>query len=70
MIHLPQVITVRLDEPTLARIRDRTGDGFRVKNLSQFVREGIRLRLEQPDEYTGWLVSRRAHRSGATDGGG
>src|SRR5215203_3354641 len=24
------------------------------------VREGIHLRLDEPDEYTGWLVSRRA----------
>lgn len=60
MTRLPSIITVRLDEPTRARIRDRVGYGFRVRNLSQFVREGIRLRLEQPDEYTGWLVSRRA----------
>jgi Arc/MetJ-type ribon-helix-helix transcriptional regulator len=58
MIRLPQVITVRLDEPTVARIRERVGEGYRVRNLSQFIREGIRLRMDQPDEYTGWLVSR------------
>ena len=59
MPRLPQVITVRLDEPTVARIRDRIGNGYRVRSLSQFVREGIRLRLEQTDEYTGWLALRR-----------
>ena len=59
MIHLPQVITVRLDEPTVSRIRERVGEGFRVRNLSQ----GIRLRLDEADEYTGWLVSRKANQA-------
>jgi Arc/MetJ-type ribon-helix-helix transcriptional regulator len=59
MTRLPQVITVRLDENTLARIRERVGEGFRARSLSQFIREGIRLRLDEPDEYTGWLASRR-----------
>ena len=63
MNRLPVVITLRLDEATLASIRQRIGDGSRVKSLSQFVREGIRLRLEEADDYTGWLVSRRANRS-------
>ena len=56
------VITLRLDETTLASIRQRIGDGSRVKSLSQFVREGIHLRLAEADDYTGWLVSRRANR--------
>jgi Arc/MetJ-type ribon-helix-helix transcriptional regulator len=60
MIRLPQVITVRLDEPTIARIRERVGRDFRARNLSQFVREGIRLRLDEADDYTGWLISRKA----------
>ena len=47
MNRLPLVITLRLDEATLASIRQRIGDGSRVKSLSQFVREGIRLRLEE-----------------------
>ena len=63
MTRLPLIITLRLDETTLASIRRRIGDGSCVKTVSQFVREGIRLRLEEPDEYTGWLVSRRANRS-------
>ena len=58
------VITLRLDEATLASIRERIGDGSRVKNLSQFIREGIRLRLEQSYDYTGWQVSRKAGQSG------
>ena len=63
MNRLLLVITLRLDETTLASIRQRLGDGSRVKTVSQFVREGIYLRLEEPDDYTGWLVSRRANRS-------
>lgn len=59
MIRLPHVITLRLDEPTLARIRDRIGYGFRVRTVSQFIREGIYLRLDQPDEYTGWHMLRK-----------
>jgi hypothetical protein len=60
MIRLPVVITIRLDETTLASIRDRVGDGTRVSSLSQFIREGIRLRLEQPHDYTGWQTLRKA----------
>ena len=60
---LPTVITLRLDETTLRSIRERIGDGHRVKTLSEFVREGIRLRLDEPDDYNGWLVHRRANRS-------
>ena len=63
MTRLPLVITLRLDETTLASIRRRIGVGSRVRSLSQFIREGIRLRLEEADDYTGWLVSRRANRS-------
>ena len=63
MTRLPVVITLRLDEPTLASIRDRIGDGSHVRSLSQFVREGIRLRLEQPHDYTGWQVLRKAGQS-------
>ena len=63
MTRLSLVITLRLDEATLARIRERIGDGSRVKSLSQFIREGIRLRLEQPHGYTGWQVSRKAGQS-------
>jgi len=59
MTRLPVVITLRLDEATLASIRDRVGDGSRVRSLSQFIREGIRLRLEQPHDYTGWQVAAR-----------
>ncbi len=64
MTRLSLVITIRLDEPTLARIRDRVGDGFCAKNLSQFIREGIRLRLEQPHDYVGWQVLRKVDRAG------
>lgn len=60
MSDLHHVITIRLDETTLSRIRGRTGQGFRVKSVSQFIREGIQLRLEQPDKYTGWQVNRPA----------
>lgn len=58
MIRLPQVITVRLDKPTVALIRERVGEGYRVRSLSQFIREGICLRLDEPDDYVGWLVNR------------
>ena len=58
MSQLHHVITIRLDETTLARIRGRTGQGFRVKSVSQLIREGIQLRLAQPDEYTGWQANR------------
>ncbi len=69
MVNLPKVITLRLDDTTVASIRDRIGEGFRVKSLSEFIREGIRLRLAEPDDYTGWLVSRRASRAAASETG-
>ena len=68
MTRLPVVITLRLDEATLASIRDRVGDGSRVRSLSQFIREGIRLRLEQPHDYG--LAGRRARGAGARHPGG
>ena len=63
MTRLPVIITLRLDKSTLASMGERIGDGSRVRSLSQFIREGIRLRLEQPHDYTGWLVSRKAGQS-------
>ena len=63
MNRLPLVITLRLDETTLASIRQRIGDGHRVKTLSQFVREGIRLRLDEPTTTPAGWCQRRANRS-------
>jgi len=58
MIKLPRVVTFRLDEATRARIRERVGPDHRVRNLSQFVREGIDLRLNRADPNLGWGVRR------------
>ena len=58
MIRKPLVISFRLDEATGAKIRDRVGPNHRLKNLSQFLREGIELRLMQMDPYLGWIVHR------------
>ena len=58
MIKLPRVVTFRLDEATQARIRERVGPDTRVRSLSQFVREGIDLRLNRPDPNLGWSIRR------------
>ena len=58
MIRKPLIISFRLDELTRTRIRDRVGPNRRLKTLSQFLREGIELRLMQSDPYLGWTVHR------------
>ena len=58
MIRKPLVISFRLDEATRTRIRDRVGNQSPSKDLSQFLREGIELRLMQNDPNLGWTVHR------------
>ena len=58
MTRLPLIVTVRLDEATRSRIRERVGPNRRLKTFSQFVREAIALRLEHPDPFLGWSVRR------------
>lgn len=58
MTRLPLIVTVRLDEATRSRIRERVGPNRRLKTFSQFVREAIALRLEQTDPFLGWSVRR------------
>lgn len=58
MIRKPLIISFRLDEATRAKISDRIGPNRRLKNLSQFLREGIELRLMQSDPNLGWTVHR------------
>ena len=58
MTRLPLIVTVRLDETTRSRIRERVGPNRRVKTFSQFVREAIALRLEQTDPVLAWSVRR------------
>lgn len=58
MSHLPLVITFRLDDATRARIRERVGHDQPIKNLSQFIREAISLRLGDSDPTIGWSVRR------------
>jgi hypothetical protein len=53
---LPRVVTFRLDEATRSRISERVGPDHRVRNLSQFVREGIDLRLSRADPNLGWGI--------------
>jgi hypothetical protein len=56
MVRLPLIVTFRLDEATRARIRERVGANRSLKSFSQFVREGIALRLERDDPFVGWSV--------------
>ena len=58
MVRLPLIVTFRLDEATRARIRERVGANRSLKSFSQFVREGIALRLEKGDPFVGWSVRR------------
>jgi len=58
MIKLPRVVTFRLDDATRSRICERVGPDQRVRNLSQFIREGIDLRLNRPDPNLGWSIRR------------
>ena len=58
MIHKPHIKSFRLDDQTLTQVSDRYGPNRRLKSFSQFIREGIELRLKQDDPWTGWLVQR------------
>jgi Arc/MetJ-type ribon-helix-helix transcriptional regulator len=58
MSHLPLVITFRLDDTTRARIHERVGRDQPIKNLSQFIREAISLRLAHADPSTAWSIQR------------
>ena len=58
MIRKPLIISFRLDEATRTKIRDRVGPNRRLKTLSQFLREGIELRLMQSDPNLGWTIHR------------
>ena len=58
MTHKPLVITFLLDEDTRQRVRERVGPNRRLKRFSQFIREGIELRLEKDDPHIGWSVKR------------
>ena len=58
MSKYPSVITFRLDEATRAKMLERVGPDTRVRSLSQFVREGIDLRLNRPDPNLGWGITR------------
>ena len=58
MIKLPRVVTFRLDEATRAKMLERVGPDTRVRSLSQFVREGIDLRLNRADSNLGWGIRR------------
>ena len=54
----PLIVTFRLDEDTRQRVRERVGHNRRLKSFSQFIREGIELRLEKDDPHIGWSVQR------------
>lgn len=58
MIKKPHVKSFRMDDTTKEKVRHRYGPDRRLKSFSQFVREGIELRLKQEDPYIGWSVSR------------
>lgn len=58
MTRLPLIVTVRLDEVTRSRIRERVGPSRRLKTFSEFVREAIAVRLEQTDPVLAWSVRR------------
>ena len=58
MITKPHVKSLRLDDATLEQVRHRYGRNRRLKSFSQFVREGIDLRLRHDDPHVGWEVER------------
>ena len=58
MTRLPLIVTVRLDEATRSRIKERVGPNRRLKTFSGFVREAIAIRLEQTDPVLAWSVRR------------
>jgi len=57
MTRLPLIVTVRLDEATRFRIKERVGPNKRLKTFSEFVREAIAIRLEQTEPLR-WTVRR------------
>ena len=57
MTRLPLIVTVRLDEATRLRIKERVGPNKRLKTFSEFMREAIAIRLEQTEPLR-WTVRR------------
>ena len=58
MIRKPHIKSLRLDDATLEQVRRRYGPNRRLKSFSQFIREGIELRLKQDDPHIGWSIKR------------
>ena len=58
MTRLPRVITIRLDEATLAKITERVGPSGRLRSVSHFARKAIERLLPQVEPVIGWSLRR------------